>query len=200
MDHNAHNASRLEELTPPGLFCILLSLLGTLLAIAPARAADGPATTVERFYATYIPNRHGGLPSGAELERLQPFLSQRLHRLIVDAWASNESWAKRHPDEPSEAGEPPVIYKPPFVDGDYFSSVFEGPKTFKVERAVGNDARGWKVHVQFWHDADEKGWKDVVVVRKERGRYVIDDVLFSGAGPFNPEGRLSEILKARDED
>lgn len=29
----------------------------------------------------------------------------------------------------------------------------------------------------------------------EGGRYVIDDIVFSGAGEFNPPGRLSERLK-----
>lgn len=32
-------------------------------------------------------------------------------------------------------------------------------------------------------------------VKQEGGRYVIDGVLFSGAGELNPPGRLSERLK-----
>jgi hypothetical protein len=179
----------------------LLCVSWFLLAIQPVSAhAAGPGATVERFYASYIANRQGGLPEGKELKRLAPFLSQRLHGLIVDALAYREAWTKRHPPEPSPDGGAPVVDKPPFVDGDYFTSLFEGPKRFKVGSAEGDDVGGWKVRVHFWYEAGSEGWEDVVLVRKENGRYVIDDVLLSGAGPFNPPGRLSDALTARDED
>jgi hypothetical protein len=54
------------------------------------------------------------------------------------------------------------------------------------------------VHVRFSRDSAR--WEDAVLVIKEDGRYVIDDVLFSGAGEFNPSGRLSEQLTWREED
>ena len=36
--------------------------------------------------------------------------------------------------------------------------------------------------------------QDVVVLVREGSGYVIDDIEFSGAGPFNPPGRLSDAL------
>src|SRR5262249_27215019 len=182
--------------------CTAALLLALVLGSSQAEssAVPGPRDTVDRFYATYLPGRQGGLPQGRELEQLAPFLSRRLHGLILAALAYREAWVKRHPDEPSKDGAPPVIYKPPFVDGDYFSSLFEGPKRFKVWQSVLDGTEAWEVHVHFWYEPGTQGWEDVVLVRREHARYVIDDVLLTGAGPFNPAGRLSEFLQVRDEE
>jgi hypothetical protein len=188
---------RMSLLCRRGLISAVLLLSARPGECAPAAS---PGATVKRFYSAYIPSRQGGLPEGKELERLAPFLSRRLHGLIVAALSYREAWIKRHPDEPVKDGGPPIIYKPPFVDGDHFSSVFEGPKRFKVRRSVPDGAGAWRVHIHFWYEAGTEGWEDVVLVRKEHNRYVIDDVLLTGAGPFNPAGRLSEVLQVRDED
>ena len=50
-----------------------------------------------------------------------------------------------------------------------------------------------RVPVQFRYGT-EAAWQDVVVLVREGSGYVIDDIEFSGAGPFNPPGRLSEAL------
>lgn len=134
----------------------------------------------------------------ANRERLRPFLSDNLNRLITAALEYQTEFIKSHPDEPSPTG-PPVSYKPPFVDGDYFSSLFEGPTSFKVVRTVRDGKASWRVPVHFWYDRSLPGWEDVVIAAQERGRYVIDDVEFSGAGPFNPSGRLSARLKYRED-
>ena len=121
-----------------------------------------------------------------------------MNRLIVEALQYQELYIASHPDEPSTAG-PPVIYKPPFVDGDYFSSLFEGPKSFKVGQTFAGGNRSWRVHVHFSYDPSLTGWEDVIIVTEQRGRYVIDDILYSGVGPFNPSGRLSDCLKQRED-
>lgn len=165
-----------------------------LAGCAKAPNTERPGAVVERFYGTYLADRQGGLPSGRQLERLRPFLSDNLNRLIVAALQYQERFIASHPDEPSPTGAP-VIYNPPFVDGDYFSSLFEGPKSFKVVRTEAGSSGSWRVRVQFVYDPSVAGWQDVIIVIEQRGRYVIDDVLFTGAGPFNPRGRLSERLK-----
>jgi len=87
--------------------------------------------------------------------------------------------------------------KPPFVDGCLFASLFEGPKAFKVGTAVA-EGSGSKVKVHFTAD-EGVAWDDEVIVVKEDGRDVIDDVLLSGIGQFNPPGRLSTNLASRGE-
>src|SRR5262245_36759621 len=130
------------------------------------------AAVVTDFYSAYIPHRQGGLPKEAELQRLAPFLSDRLHASIVAALDYQEAWEKRHPED-----------RPPFVDGEYFSSLFEGHEYFKVSRVTASSKTEWKVQVHFRYETVE--WDDTVLVVAERGRYRIDDVLYSGAGEFN---------------
>ncbi|HEX6098086.1 MAG TPA: peptidoglycan DD-metalloendopeptidase family protein [Thermoanaerobaculia bacterium] len=156
--------------------CIALAIV---LFSASLHAADAPQQIVERFYTAYIAAKPAGLPDGEDLERLKPFLSDRLYASIVDALKYRDEMTKRHPDE-----------KPPFVDGDHFTSVFEGPRSFKVLRTEGENVR-----VRFT-DAPDVTWEDVIVVKDGR----IDDVIYGGAGEFNPSGRLSDRLKYRDEE
>jgi hypothetical protein len=163
-------------------------LAAVLLAFGVPVEAAAPAATVEGFYRTYIAHRPAGLPDGADLERLKPYLSAHLYQLIVQANAYSREWAKKHPDD-----------KPPFVDGDHFTSVFEGPKSFEVAH-VGRRRSNAEVYVRFRGEPGTPEWTDVVVLKKEAGRYVIDDVRFSGAGAFNPAGLLSVTLQSRADD
>ena len=153
--------------------CLALAIF---VLAANVHAADSAREVVERFYTAYIDARPAGLPDGEDLEKLKPFLSERLHGLIVDALKYRDEMTRKHPDE-----------KPPFVDGDHFSSLFEGPQSFRIVSVDGDNVR-----VEFQYETEE--WEDVIVVKDGR----IDDVVYGGAGEFNPPGRLSERLKARD--
>ena len=168
---------------------ILRSLLlaSVLVLDTAAGAAQTASGVVAEFYGAYIEARPAGLPEGVALARLRPLLSKRLHALIVAANAYQEDFGRRHPDE-----------KPPFVDGDHFTSVFEGPQTFEITRVV-RKGKSHDVHVRFGGGEGAAPWTDVVVVKKESGRFVIDDVRFSGAGKFNPAGSLVRTLQSREE-
>jgi hypothetical protein len=158
-----------------------------------------PDSVVEHFYKTYLPKWTGGLPYGRDLEELRPFLSDNLYRLINEALEYQKRFIALHPEELSSSGGPAIIYKPPFIDGDYFSSSFEGPKSFKILKTEKAPNGSYLVHVLFVYDQSVAGWEDVIIVIKERGVYVIDDVIYSGAGDFNPKGRLTDRLKYREE-
>ena len=175
--------------------CCLVLVASVAAAAEPAAAA--PKSAVESFYAVYMTERVPGLPSGAALEHFRPFMSEHLYKQIIEALEYQRQWSARHPDQPSEDGKPPLIFKPPFVDGDYFTSNFEGAESFKVasERRMRGDT--WKVSIQFTYGSFT--WQDAVIVERESNRYVVADIIFSGAGPFNPAGRLTKFLAARDE-
>lgn len=155
------------------------ALLSFLVACASAPPAT-PRDAVSAFYTEYIHQRSPGLPEGPALERMRPMLSERLYGLIANALQYSSDYEKAHPGD-----------KPPFVDGDAFTSNFEGADRFEIVSADGNE-----VTVKFHYETS--GWNDVVVVKEERGRYVIDDVKFGGAGEFNPAGVLSESLQTRE--
>lgn len=164
---------------------LFVSLAASAASAVGGSAAD-PAAVVSGFYETYVKLSPPGLPTAAQQKELAPYLSRRLLKLMDGARAYQDQEAKAHPDD-----------KPPFVDGCLFASLFEGPKAFKVGTAVA-EGRGSKVKVHFTAD-EGVAWDDEVIVVKEDGRYVIDDVVLAGIGQFNPPGRLSTNLAARGE-
>ncbi|HTT07659.1 MAG TPA: DUF3828 domain-containing protein [Gammaproteobacteria bacterium] len=163
-------------------------LLAQILLISPLSFADdstAAGAVVTRFYDKYLERRWIGLPSIKDQKEISPYLSRELSKLLNDARRYEQDYKRKRPDE-----------KPPFVDGCLFASLFEGPQAFKIAQITAIPGGGWQVTVAFSYE-DQK-WRDIVVVKREGKRYVIDDVLLSGAGPFNPPGRLSETLKWRD--
>lgn len=167
---------------------LLLALAS--LSVSCARAAPGPSDVVRDFYATYLKSGQTGLPTGKELDRLRPFLSKDLLHLMAGAEAYQKDYATKNPDD-----------KPPFIEGDLFSSLFEGPTSFAVDSAKKAGA-GYQVGVRFeYRDPNGKSaptrWRDVVDVKAEEGRFVIDDVELLGNWEFKAGRRLREVLAAR---
>lgn len=152
-------------------------------------SGDSPRRPVEDFYRLYLKTKPIGLPTQEQQQAMAPYLSMRLLGLIDEARSYQETFKRQNSDE-----------KPPWVDGCLFASLFEGPTRFKVSNVVANSDGTSTVKVHFWHETSDgqiSDWEDAVMVRKEGERFVIDDFLMSGAGPFNPPGRLSEDLKYR---
>jgi len=149
---------------------------------APAcPAADMPEGAVCAFYNRYLEARPTGLPTPAQQAELAPWLSDRLEARLNDARRVQAQFRAENPGE-----------KPPLVDGCLFASLFEGPTSFAVgAAATGGGVTRVPVQFRFGNDA---AWQDVIVLTREGPTYVIDDIEFAGAGPFNPPGRLSDAL------
>jgi hypothetical protein len=164
----------------------------SLLLMAPLCWGEEPPASpeilVKRFYATYFETRPSGLPTEAELKILSPYFSSELTALFVRARKYQADYRKRHPDD-----------KPPLIEGDLFSSLFEGPTRFEVGPVEEMDQRS-KVTVRFSYvdpraPKDIFRWKDAVIVRRQGNRLVIEDIEFLGDWPFKIGDRLSEVLK-----
>ena len=138
------------------------------------------------FYTTYLEVRPSGLPTPAQEAALEPWLSNRLEARLTEARRVQADFRERQPGE-----------KPPLVDGCLFASLFEGPTSFTVGIATATDGVT-RVPVQFRYGSEAQ-WEDVVVLTREGSAYVIDDIEFAGAGPFNPPGRLSDRLERAGE-
>jgi hypothetical protein len=158
-----------------------LALLG---ACGTASVPD-PSPAVARFYATYLSSGVTGVPDSARLAALAPFLSDTLRALLAGAARLRDEAARRVPDE-----------KPPFADGDPFSSLFEGPTGAAIE---GRDSAGGvqRVVVRLtYHHADPvTRWTDTAVVVRKRDRWVIDDIRYGGAWDFASRGALRSSLE-----
>ena len=144
-------------------------------------AAELPEGVVCAFYTRYLEVRPTGLPTPSQQSVLAPWLSERLEARLDDARRVQERFRAENPGE-----------KPPLVDGCLFASLFEGPTSFAVGVAITGGGVT-RVPVQFRY-GDDAAWQDVIVLTREGPSYVIDDIEFAGAGPFNPAGRLSDAL------
>ncbi|MBI2992552.1 MAG: DUF3828 domain-containing protein [Gammaproteobacteria bacterium] len=154
---------------------------------APVFAGDGPEDRVKAFYAAYFSGSKSGLPTVEEMAGLSVYLSHGLVRLIEDARAEQRVFMAEHPDE-----------KPPWIEGDLFSSLFEGPSDFAVGAAdTGADKARVSIRFTYTDPADAEAtvaWEDAVILRKEGGRWLIDDVLFLADWEFKPGAALRAVL------
>lgn len=159
-----------------------------LLFATNAFAADsGPEMmkAVNAFYNTYLTVRPSGVPAEKELSKFKPYLSVSLAKLLHEAARAEE---KYHRATKSEV--------PPLVEGDLFTSLFEGATAFKVlscEAATGSCL----VELSY---ADPAGrsltrWKDKVYLVRSPSGWLIRDIEYLGDWEFMHKGRLQELLK-----
>lgn len=162
----------------------VFGLLALLVVGCTTASTDSATVVVQRFYAATIAQRVSGAPTAAQLATLAPFLSDTLRALIDAARRRNEADATRAPDE-----------KPAFADGDLFSSLFEGPNAVDV---LADSARGAlrvaTVQMTSTGANPPLTWVDHVVLAKQGGRFVIDDVEYGGQWDFANKGSLRASL------
>ncbi len=178
--------SRVLPLRRVLLTCVLLPLSGATACEVQGKGPPPPSPVVVAFYSLRIASRTTGAPTTAELTRLKPFVSDTLSALLAAAGALRDREARRAPNE-----------KPPFAEGDLYSSLFEGPTSFVVLRDSVSTRAGKSV-VQFTHvsNGERFTWTDTVKLGR-KGRFdVIDDVLYGGAGDFNNHGTLRGTLES----
>lgn len=149
-----------------------------LLACPPASAADAAQAAAASFYRTYAALRAGGgmtgVPDQAHLAKLAPFLTPELRRLLAAARAEQVRCGKRFPGE-----------KPPWIDGDLFSSNFEGFTSFQAEASkAGIDAREVTVRFRYAAGTAKVDWADELVLRNATGRWRVDDVFYRAKFAF----------------
>lgn len=118
--------------------------------------------------------------------------------VAADPDCADASHIAQHSQVPPGGGDPVQTEKPPFTDGCFFASLFEGPTSFAIGKVDRTGPDTWRVGVRFRNDPGAYEWDDAVVVRREASRFVIDDVLLGGAGEFNPSGSLRQMLAARE--
>jgi len=101
-----------------------------LFTVLPARADDAVIAAANNFYSLAVgarPITGGGIPGSAEQARFQPLLTPRLNKALADAAAAEVRFNKKNKNSP------------PLIEGDIFSSLFEGPTSWKVGACVGDD-------------------------------------------------------------
>lgn len=151
---------------------------------APALSA---AERVPAFLAAYQSQMFRGLPNADQAAALGEHFSPRLNGLLRDALAGQQSYKTRFPTD-----------KPPMIDGDIFSSLFEGATSGAVE-TVEASADTAVVRVKYVYSEPGTGkvietWPDRFLLVREGEGWLIDDVEYLGGWDFAPRGKLSAAL------
>lgn len=145
----------------------LLLSIHTVLAAAPA---PDPESTVKAFYSYRIKSALTGAPDAKQLGVLRQWLTPRLCAQLEKAGKERDAFVKKHGN--SE--------KPPWCEGDLFSSTFEGPTSFEIAGGAG-DGKNSLVQVVFsFSQPGQKTfrWSDRIRLKRINGKWLIDDVVY----------------------
>jgi hypothetical protein len=178
----------------PILFAfLLLAAPAFFFVVAPALAAADPAAAVNEFYAVYK-DQHagGGIPDATGRLRYTPVLSPRLNKQLADAAAAQARLTAKVRNA-----------VPPMLEGDIFSSLFEGATAWKVGACQG-DAKTARCPVVLSYAPPATpntkapkpaNWNDTVVVVNTPQGWKVDDVIYDAGFAFGNTGRLSGMLQ-----
>jgi hypothetical protein len=161
-------------------------LAAALLAGCAPKPADSPQSVAERFYDFYIGQKmKNGLPSIEQTRQLTPILSRGLQDAITKARREQDKFIIENPDE-----------KPPWVEGDLFTSLFEGATSYEVRKVdETGDHADVLVALRF---VDAKGrrseWTDRLVLVRENTRWVVENIEYGGNWDFANQGNLKDSL------
>jgi hypothetical protein len=139
------------------------------------------------FYTAYLKIGVHGVPTDAKRKRLEPFISSALDKLLIDALAAEKSYK-----ELTRGSEAPLI------EGDPFTSLFEGATAFKLGQCGGDDIAA-HCSVDFIYNDDPPDpthWSDLTFLINTETGWRLDDVAYGAPFDRANKGRLVERLNA----
>ncbi|MDP5239058.1 hypothetical protein Q9Q94_05920 [Uliginosibacterium sp. 31-16] len=166
---------------------VLSGILILALGCSSAFAQRGPEDVVRDFYTARVASTSTGAPSGRELAEFSAHLGPELVCLLGAALRYDEKFAQAYPDD-----------KPPFVEGDLYSSSFTAPTRFSLGK-LQQKAGSASIPVHFYLDDTDKpdttGWQDLVHLKIVRKHWAIADIEYQ-AGTSN-KGTLFTSLREK---
>jgi len=157
-----------------------------LLAAAPAAAQADMTVAATGFLAAYGGfHPSDGIPDAAGRMRLQPYLSPRLNKLLADGAAAETRFAAQVKDAP------------PLIEGDLFTSLFEGATSWKLDACSVSGAAA-RCPVEFaYAEGKEKPvtWTDTLILAATPQGWRVDDIAYGANFQFGNTGTLSETLQ-----
>lgn len=168
----------------------LLIVLVVFAALAGRAGADTNADidhAANAFYRVYLEVRPSGVPQAKARAKFVPVISHTLAQLLERADAAERHYAK-------------VTKRrvPPLIEGDLFTSLFEGAQSFSVrgcERNSGVAVCTVELRYDSTTDKAVTLWSDKVTLLRNGKRWVVDDIAFGGNWQFMHKGHLREILR-----
>ena len=140
-----------------------------------------------RFYAAYsaLP-RSGGIPDATGRVRYAPLLSPRLNKLIAQAATAEARFQAKN------KGSPPLI------EGDLFSSLFEGISSSRIGVCSG-DAKTGRCTARLTYNDPKKpvSWNDIVLLVNTPAGWKVDDIAYKAGFQFGNDGTLKRHLRGK---
>jgi len=151
---------------------------------AMAKAATGFYTA----YRTFNPS--DGIPDAKGRAKYEPFISPDLDALLKAGDAAETKFAAENKDSP------------PMVEGDLFTSNFEGATAFKIGACTGDGKTG-KCAVMLTYDPGKTNnpkdkpfsWTDSAYLVNTLQGWRVDDIGYGGTWDFGNKGRMKGTLK-----
>lgn len=166
---------------------LALGLCGTTLA---ATASGTPEQAANAFYKAYMKSNKDGIPDAKGRKKFTHYISAALDKLLADG-----DHAEDIHDKATKSQEPPL------VEGDLFTSNFEGTTSFKVGACKGDDKTS-QCPFALIYDVKSKNpkdspaiWTDTVTLVKESGQWRVDDITYGATWDFGNKGTLRDLLK-----
>ncbi len=165
---------------------ILLAL--ALTAFAGRAVADDAAAlraAAENFYGVYKTfHPSDGIPDDAGLARYRPVLSPRLGALLGEAGEAQKRYAAANKESP------------PLIEGDLFTSLFEGATEVTVGACTAGGPTGRCTATLSYAPPGSAPtrWTDTVYLANTPEGWRVDDIGYGGTWDFGNKGRLSLTL------
>lgn len=170
---------------------MILRLLICLVAFASASvaqtkkpAAAGPEEAARSFYTELLARKVTGLPQGEDWAALAPRMTEPLAAAIRSAQKEQAEFMKKEPNE-----------KPPWIEGDLFSSLFEGAQKFTLGKArITGSTAEIPVSFTYTYQGDTSRWTDTLLLQETAKGWQVDDVAYGGGWDFSNRGTLKDAL------
>jgi hypothetical protein len=162
----------------------LLFLLLAPLPLAAQTMPDAAASDFLSVYGSFHPS--DGIPDVGARARLQTVLSPALSRLLAEAAAAQDRFSAKIKDSP------------PLLEGDLFSSMFEGATQSKLQPCMvsGKQARCPVAFTHLGSNGKSVSWTDTLILLNTPQGWRVDDIAYGGGFQYGNTGRLSDTLKA----
>jgi len=162
-----------------------------------ASSVSGQAETLVRtLYRQVMLRKPIGTMKPADRKVFAPYLSETLHHEFDSAIACEADFFRQNPPKPDLPEKPPFAWleNGTFSGGDEEDEL----RSFQIERSDAQKDGSIHLHVRLrWGHPPEKPWftRVIVVVTRENGNLVVDDLIYQGEQDQTYTQHLSEVLE-----
>ena len=162
-------------------------LLICVLCMFFSVAIPAQEEVVKDFLAFYFTSYRGGIPDAGQIALLGKSITPAFQKRLMDANAAEICHAKRVNNT-----------EPPLLEGDLFTSLFEGATYGKIADIRVADASA-EANIEWKYEAsgDRQApvvWKDRLYLELHDGKWLIGDISHLGEWEFSYRGRISQLL------